>query len=55
MASSMEVILEIVRDPRHPFRKLTDRQTKPQKNRYERRKIKQFLQFGHWAAEAAQH
>jgi hypothetical protein len=48
MTKSLEVLTEAVRDPKHPFRKVDDQPKKPQKHRYERRKIKEFLHLGDW-------
>ncbi|HZL13673.1 MAG TPA: hypothetical protein VFC85_05970 [Verrucomicrobiae bacterium] len=48
---TMEVISEAVRNPRHPFRKADNQPKKAQKNRYERRKIKEYLHLGDWLAE----
>ncbi len=47
----MEVISEAVRNPRHPFRKADNQPKKAQKNRYERRKIKEYLHLADWLAE----
>ena len=51
MMKTMEVIVEAVRNPRHPFRKADNQPKKAQKNRYERRKIKEYLHLGDWLAE----
>jgi hypothetical protein len=51
MKRMMEVITEAVRDPKHPFRKLDHQPKKPLKNRYERRKIKEYLHLGDWLEE----
>jgi hypothetical protein len=51
MMKTMEVISEAVRNPRHPFRKADNQPKKAQKNRYERRKIKEYLHLGDWLAE----
>ena len=40
----MEAITEVIRDNSHPFRKMEHQPKKPLKNRYERRKIKEYLQ-----------
>lgn len=48
---TMEVISEAVRNPRHPFRKADNQPKKAQKNRYERRKIKEYLHLADWLAE----
>jgi hypothetical protein len=51
MMKTMEVISEAVRNPKHPFRKADNQPKKAQKNRYERRKIKEYLHLGDWLAE----
>jgi hypothetical protein len=48
MIKSLEVISETVRNPKHPFRKVDNQPKKPLKHRYERRKIKSYLQLGDW-------
>jgi hypothetical protein len=50
--SSAEMIVEVIRNPKHPFRQLADRPDKPHKNRYERRKIKQYIQLSDWDSES---
>jgi hypothetical protein len=51
MMKTMEVISEAVRNPKHPFRKTEHQPKKSLKNRYERRKIKEYLHLGDWLAE----
>jgi hypothetical protein len=51
MMKSLEVISEAVRNPKHPFRKTEHQPKKALKNRYERRKIKEFLHMADWLAE----
>ena len=51
MMKTMEVISEAVRNPKHPFRKADNQPKKAQKNRYERRKIKEYLHLGDWLSE----
>lgn len=51
MMKTMEVISEAIRDPKHPFRKADNQPKKAQKNRYERRKIKEYLHLGDWLTE----
>ena len=51
MKRMMEVITEAVRDPKHPFRKLDHQPKKPLKNRYERRKVREYLHLGDWQEE----
>lgn len=48
MAKSLESMNEMIRSTKHPFRQLCDRPQKAEKNRYERRKVKQFLHLGDW-------
>jgi len=52
MTKTLDTITEIVRDPKHAFRKADDRPVKAQKHRYERRKIKEFIKLGDWAQES---
>ncbi len=51
MAKTMEVMSDAVRNPRHPFRKADNQPKKALKHRYERRKIREYLQLGDWLAE----
>jgi hypothetical protein len=51
MMKTLEVISEAVRNPKHPFRKTEHQPKKALKNRYERRKIKEFLNMADWLAE----
>jgi len=51
MTKTLDTITEIIRDPKHPFRKADDRPVKAQKHRYERRKIKEFIKLSNWAQE----
>jgi hypothetical protein len=53
MTKSLEVISEAVRNPKHPFRKVDNQPKKPQKHRYERRKIKEYLHLGDWVSGEA--
>ncbi len=53
MTKTFEVISEAIRNPKHPFRKVENQPKKPMKNRYERRKIKEYLHLGNWIAEEA--
>ena len=50
MMKTLEVMSETIRNPKHPFRKTEHLPKKPQKNRYERRKIREFLHLGDWMA-----
>lgn len=51
MTKTLDLITEIIRNPKHPFRQTEDRPAKEQKNRYERRKVKEFIKLGNWAQE----
>ena len=52
MTKTLDTITEIVRDPKHAFRKADDRPVKAQKHRYERRKIKEFIKLSYRAQES---
>lgn len=47
MMKSNDSISEVVR-AKHPFRQTDSRPAKPLKNRYERRKVREFLRIGDW-------
>ena len=51
MTKTLDVITDIIRNTKHPFRQVDDRPDKPQKHRYERRKIKEIIKAGDWIAE----
>lgn len=51
MLKSSETINEVLKDPNHPFPKADNRPKKAQKNRYERRKIKEYLHLNDWLTE----
>jgi hypothetical protein len=53
MTKTLDVITEIIRNPKHPFRKADDRPVKAQKHRYERRKIKEFIRLSDWEQKTA--
>jgi hypothetical protein len=53
MTKSLEVISEAIRNPKHPFRKVDNQPKKPQKHRYERRKIREYLHLGDWVSGGA--
>ena len=52
MTRTLDIITEIIRNPKHPFRKVDDRPVKAQKHRYERRKVKEILRVGDWGEES---
>jgi hypothetical protein len=43
MMKTLEFMGEAIRNPKHPFRKAENQPKKARKNRYERRKIKEYL------------
>jgi hypothetical protein len=51
MTKTIDTVTEIIRDPKHPFRKADDRPMKAQKHRYERRKVKEIIRLGDWVEE----
>ena len=53
MPKSLEVIAETIRNPKHPFRQADNRPGKPKKNRYERRKIREYIRFSDWSDDLA--
>ena len=53
MIKTLEIITEAIRNSKHPFRNSDSRPKKAQKNRYERRKIKEYLHLGDWVTEEA--
>ena len=53
MSKTLDVIVEAIRNPKHPFRKLDHQPKKSLKHRYERRKVKAFLHLSDLQAEEA--
>jgi len=53
MSKTLDVIVEAIRNPKHPFRKLEHQPKKALKHRYERRKIKAFLHLSNLQGEEA--
>ena len=52
MTKTLDTISEAIRNPKHPFRQVADRPDKPHKNRYERRKVKQYIHLGDWVTDS---
>ena len=52
MIKTLDLITEMVRNPKNSFRKVTDRPKKAEKHRYERRKVKEYLRMCDWGEEA---
>lgn len=53
MSKTTDLLAEVLRDSKHPFRAVGDRPKKSQKNRYERRKARECLKLGDWTEDAA--
>ena len=53
MTRTLNSIQDTVTNTKHPFRQVDNRPAKPQKSRYERRKIRECLRLGDWAGQAA--
>jgi hypothetical protein len=51
MSKSIDAISEAIRNPKYPFRQVDAQPDKAHKHRYERRKVKEFMRLGDWAAE----
>ncbi len=52
MTKTLDLITETIRDSKHPFPQMDNRPQKPQKHRYERRKVREIIRLGNWTAEA---
>jgi hypothetical protein len=52
MTKTIDAINEIIRNPKHSFRKADDRPVKAQKRRYERRKVKEYIKQNDWKQES---
>jgi hypothetical protein len=51
MTKSMDLISEVIRSPKHAFRQMDSRPAKPQKHRYERRKVRELMKLGDWSQD----
>lgn len=51
MTKTLDLISETLRNTKHPFRKVEDTPAKPKKNRYERRKIREYIKLGDWVGD----
>ena len=47
-----DMMVDLVRTQKHPFRLADMRISKMQQNRYERRKVREVLRLGDWVADA---
>ena len=52
MTKTLDVLVDSIRNTKHPFRQVDDRPAKPQKSRYERRKVREYLRLGDRNGEA---
>jgi hypothetical protein len=53
MTKTLDLISEVIRNPKHAFRQTDNRPAKPQKHRYERRKVRELMKLGDWSQEAS--
>lgn len=53
MSKTIEVIKEVILNPKYSFRKADSLPKKAVKHRYERRKVKEYLHLGDWQTEEA--
>ncbi len=54
MTKTLDVIVDTIRNTKHPFRQVDSRPAKPLKSRYERRKVKEIIRLGDWNGGEAQ-
>jgi hypothetical protein len=53
MRKNVDQMAETIRAAHHPFRHAADRSHKEQKNRYERRKVKEYIRLVDWMVAEA--
>ena len=53
MIKTLDLITEVVSNPKKAFRKVADTPKKAEKHRYERRKVREYLRLGDWTEQAA--
>ena len=51
MIKTLDFIAETIRTSKRTFHQVDDRPTKPQKHRYERRKIREYLRNSDWSED----
>ena len=49
MTKTLDVIRESILNSKHPFQTVGDRPEKPQKHRYERRKVRHYIRIVDWS------
>jgi hypothetical protein len=52
LMKTADMMVDLVRTQKHPFRLADMRVSKMQQNRYERRKVREVLRLGDWVADA---
>ena len=53
MSKSIDVLAEVIRNPKRTLRQVEARPNKPTKHRYERRRVREFLKLSDWDEQAA--
>lgn len=53
MIKTLDLITEVISNPRKAFRKVADTPKKSEKHRYERRKVREYLKLGDWDGQGA--
>ncbi len=48
MIKTLDLLTDVLRNPKNTIRKIADRPKKAEKHRYERRKVKECLRLGDW-------
>lgn len=51
MIKTLDLIDEVIRNPKHPFRQVANRPDKPTKHRYERRKAREYMRLADWSMD----
>jgi len=54
MTKTTDLIVEVIHHPKPSFRQAAGRPEKPQKHRYERRKIREYLKLADWREAASE-
>ena len=52
MAKTMDTVRDAI-STKHPFRQVESRPQKPQKHRYERRKVREYIKLVDWGMDIA--
>lgn len=54
MSKIPDVMSDVIKNTKHPFRQVDDRPNKQRKNRYERRKVREIIRLGNWSEQTSQ-